>query len=188
MVWILVFIVLPLVEIVLLVKLGTVIGWPVTVLLCILTGILGATLTRVSGVRILQQIQAELVQGRAPTREIVEGLLILVAGVVLLTPGIITDVAGFLVLTPPIRRVLAASLARRFAARGSIRFGGFGASGGMGRPGSSPGSAGPFAGSDPGAEPPTGRRFGGADRGFRSTREETVTDAEFEYGEEREDR
>lgn len=179
--WILVFIVLPLVEIVLLVKLGTVIGWPVTVLLCIVTGILGATLTRVSGVRILQQIQAELAQGRAPTREIVEGLLILVAGVVLLTPGIITDVAGFLVLTPPIRRVLAASLARRFAKGGAVRFGGFGSSGGVGGPR-------PFGGPEQAAEPEAGRRFGGSDRGFRSTREETVTDAEFEYGEEREDR
>ena len=94
------FTVVPLVELALLIKLGNLIGlWP-TILIVIATGVLGAALARSQGTRTVGAIRAELAQGRAPTESLINGLLILVGGVVLLTPGLLTDLLGFSLLVP----------------------------------------------------------------------------------------
>lgn len=96
----LLFTVVPLVELALLIKLGNLIGlWP-TILIVIATGVLGAALARSQGTRTVGAIRAELAQGRAPTESLINGLLILVGGVVLLTPGLLTDLLGFSLLVP----------------------------------------------------------------------------------------
>ena len=94
------FTVVPLVELALLIKLGNLIGlWP-TILMVIATGILGAALARSQGTRTVRAIRTELAQGRAPTENLINGLLILVGGMVLLTPGLLTDLFGFSLLVP----------------------------------------------------------------------------------------
>ena len=94
------FTVVPLVELALLIKLGNLIGlWP-TIFIVIATGVLGAALARSQGTRAVGAIRAELAQGRAPTESLINGLLILVGGVVLLTPGLLTDLLGFSLLIP----------------------------------------------------------------------------------------
>jgi UPF0716 protein FxsA len=111
------FTVVPIVELLLLIKLGEVVGfWP-TVALVIGTGALGAFLTRLEGLRVLRQVQAEFAEGRVPTDRLLDGLLILLAGAVLLTPGLLTDALGFFLLIPPgrrlVRRTIAAIAARK---------------------------------------------------------------------------
>lgn len=109
--------VVPLVELVILLRLAQAIEWGPTILLVIVTGVLGAWLARREGLRTLNKVQEDMAAGRPPTLALLEGVMILVAGVVLVTPGILTDLAGFALLVPPIRRWVArratASLNRR---------------------------------------------------------------------------
>lgn len=97
---IIIFIALPLAEITLLIKAGSIWGAGNTIFLVILTGILGAALARAQGLQVLFHIQRDLQQGVMPTDKLVDGFMILAAGLVLLTPGFITDAAGFFVLWP----------------------------------------------------------------------------------------
>jgi UPF0716 protein FxsA len=99
----LLFIGVPLLELAILVKLGQVFGFWSTLAVIILTGIAGAALARWQGLRVLVRIQAELAAGKIPAAELLDGLLILIAGVMLLTPGFLTDVCGLLLLLPPVR-------------------------------------------------------------------------------------
>jgi UPF0716 protein FxsA len=108
------FIFLPMVELYLLIVLGSRIGAMPTIGLIVLTGVIGATLARQQGVSTLSKIQNELRQGRAPARELLEGALIVVGGIVLLTPGILTDLFGFSLLIAPIRRALCEKLSASF--------------------------------------------------------------------------
>ena len=111
------FIAIPLAELALLVKLGEVLGfWP-TIGLVIVTGILGASLAKAQGFMIYARIQQELAAGRMPTGELLDGLLILIGGIVLLTPGLLTDLCGFALLIPPLRRVAKTWLQRKFSNR-----------------------------------------------------------------------
>ena len=116
------FTVVPLIELALLIKLGNLIGlWP-TILIVIATGVLGAALARSQGTRAVGAIRAELAQGRAPTENLINGLLILVGGVVLLTPGLLTDLLGFSLLVPFTRdwfKKKLRSRLRRYAERNS---------------------------------------------------------------------
>lgn len=109
----LLFVFLPMIELYLLILLGSRIGPMPTIGLIVLTGIIGATLARQQGLSTLAKIQNELKQGRAPTQELVEGAMILVGGLVLLTPGILTDIFGFAMMVPSIRK----SLAKQFNVR-----------------------------------------------------------------------
>lgn len=109
----LLFVFLPMIELYLLIILGSRIGPMPTIGLIVLTGILGATLARQQGLSTLAKIQNELKQGRAPTQELVEGAMIVVGGLVLLTPGILTDIFGFAMMVPSIRK----SLAKQFNVR-----------------------------------------------------------------------
>lgn len=103
----LLFVTVPLLELILLVQVGRYVGLLPTVVLVVVTGILGAALARREGLKALHRFRAALAAGRMPHREIVEGLLILIAGAVLLTPGLLTDAAGFLLLAPPVRAFVA---------------------------------------------------------------------------------
>ena len=110
----LLFVFLPMIELYLLIMLGARIGPMPTIGLIVLTGIIGATLARQQGLSTLARIQNELRQGRAPTQELAEGAMILVGGLVLLTPGILTDIFGFAMMVPGIRKSLAKQFKVRF--------------------------------------------------------------------------
>ncbi|NLC76101.1 MAG: FxsA family protein [Clostridia bacterium] len=97
-------ILLPLVELVLLIKLGQYLGALNTVLLVILTGVAGALLAKYQGWKVLWEFRSLLAQGIIPGRKILEGVLVLAGGILLLTPGLITDTLGFLFLLPPTRQ------------------------------------------------------------------------------------
>ncbi len=107
------FVLLPLVELAILIQVGEWIGLFWTLALVVGTGILGATLARRQGFRAWLAIQSELRNGRMPAREMLDGLLILIGGIVLLTPGILTDLAGFALLLPPTRNAFKQGLRRR---------------------------------------------------------------------------
>jgi UPF0716 protein FxsA len=113
----LLFTVVPLVELFLLVKLGAVIGIGATVLIVISTGVLGAWLARWQGLGVLRRLSEDLNQGRLPADALIDGLLILIAGAVLLTPGLITDALGFFLLVPQGRAVVRKAVAARLAGR-----------------------------------------------------------------------
>ena len=113
----LLFTVVPLVELFLLVKLGTVVGVGPTIALVNFTGVLGAWLARQQGLGVLRRLRVELAAGRMPAGALIDGLLILVAGAVLLTPGLLTDALGFVLLVPPSRAVVRRIVAARFARR-----------------------------------------------------------------------
>lgn len=101
-------------ELSLLLDVGHAIGTPATLALILGTGVLGATLARRQGLGVLAKLQHELAGGGAPTATLLEGAAILVAGVLLITPGILTDAFGFLLLVPPTRRLLLAGARRAF--------------------------------------------------------------------------
>jgi len=111
---IILFIGLPLLELAILVKLGEMLGfWP-TIGLVVVTGFLGAYLARLQGFWIFGRIQRELAAGRMPASELVDGLLILVGGIVLLTPGLLTDLFGFILLVPWARTQIKTWLMAKF--------------------------------------------------------------------------
>ena len=101
------FIFIPIIELYLLIVLGSRIGPMPTIALNVLTGFLGASLARSQGLSTLRRIQKEMREGRPPAQELVEGVMILIGGVVLLTPGILTDLFGFAMLLPGFRKSLA---------------------------------------------------------------------------------
>lgn len=107
---VLLFVLLPLAELAILVEIGRHIGTLPTVALVILTGAGGAYLAKREGLGVLSQIRAELRAGRMPGPAIVDGVLIAIAAIVLITPGVLTDVMGFLCLVPATRRVIRARL------------------------------------------------------------------------------
>jgi len=121
----LLFVLVPLVELAILVYLGTIIGALYTVLIVVLTGILGAILTRSQGLAILSRIRINVQRGILPANELFDGALILIGGLLLLTPGIITDILGLAVLVPRTRHIiqkLIRSLIYRRIQRGQIQY------------------------------------------------------------------
>lgn len=108
-----IFIGVPLVELALLIKLGTLIGLTKTLLIVIGTGVAGAALARSQGFAVLSRLQMEMEAGRLPAEELIDGACILAGGLLLLTPGIITDALGFSLLIPPARKIIKA-VAKRY--------------------------------------------------------------------------
>ena len=94
------FTLVPVIELYLLIKVGAVIGSFNTVLIVIITGFVGASLARMQGLQTMTRVQSSLQQGIMPAEDLVDALIIFVAGIVLLTPGFITDAAGLLLLFP----------------------------------------------------------------------------------------
>jgi UPF0716 protein FxsA len=111
---VLLFTVVPLIELYILIKVGSYIGGLNTILLVIMTAVLGASLARLQGLRTLQQIQLSLSQGRIPAEELVDGVLILAGGILFLTPGVLTDLFALVLLFPFTRTYFKRWLRRRF--------------------------------------------------------------------------
>jgi UPF0716 protein FxsA len=111
------FTVIPLLELALLIRVGGWLGVGPTIALVLGTGIVGAWLARQEGLRALRAIQQEAASGRVPGDELLHGFLILIAGIVLITPGVLTDVAGILLLVRPVRTTLVSRLKRTLAGR-----------------------------------------------------------------------
>ena len=112
-VFLLLFLLVPIVEIYFLIVVGGIIGAFPTVALVVLTAVVGASLARYQGLATLQRLQATMARGETPAIEMFEGVLLLVGAVLLLTPGFFTDLLGFACLIPVTRRALAFWALRR---------------------------------------------------------------------------
>jgi len=108
------FITIPIIEVYLLIEVGRAIGAASTILLIIFTAVLGIHLLRIQGIQTLARVQQSVDRGELPATELIEGLMLFIAGALLLTPGFFTDTIGFLCLVPNIRRRIAASLLTNF--------------------------------------------------------------------------
>lgn len=108
----LLFIVVPAVELVLLLWLADVLDWKVTVALIVITGVVGTILARSQGFRVWRRIQEELASGQMPGKSLVDAVMILIAGGLLVTPGVLTDLLGISLLLPPCRTAYRRLLAR----------------------------------------------------------------------------
>ena len=107
------FTIIPIIEIYLLIEIGSIFGPLTAITLVILTGFLGAFMARMQGLQTLFRIQESLREGRMPSSDLLDALLIVIAGVVLLTPGFLTDSAGFLLLIPTTRNSIISWLQRQ---------------------------------------------------------------------------
>ncbi len=101
------FILTPLIEIFLFIKIGAEIGALSTIALIALTAITGVALIRHQGLSTLQNVQRQMQQGQVPAVGLLEGIMLFFAGALLLTPGFFTDAIGFILLVPPIRKRIA---------------------------------------------------------------------------------
>lgn len=108
------FLTIPLIEIAILIEIGKIFGAAYTIILVIGTAALGAALLREQGLSTLAKVQMNMDQGNLPATELIEGLILLIAGALLLTPGFFTDIFGFLVLIPVLRRRIAQTLLANF--------------------------------------------------------------------------
>jgi len=111
------FIAVPLVELAILIKIGQYLGVMGTLGVVVLTGLLGSALAASQGSRALRQIREDMMAGRMPAQSILDGALVLAAGLLLLTPGLLTDSVGFFLLLPPGRRLLRRLLTRRLRSK-----------------------------------------------------------------------
>jgi len=111
--FLLLFIAMPIIEIAVFIQAGDLIGlWP-TLGVVIVTGVAGTILLRTQGYGVVGRIRARMEEGQPPLFEMFEGLCIFGAGLLLLTPGFVTDSIGFLLFLPPLRRLIAVSIASR---------------------------------------------------------------------------
>lgn len=116
---------IPIVELYILIKIGQLIGAFPTIAIVLVTGIVGAGLARQQGARVWYEIEMQMQQGVFPADRLVDGLLLVVAGAVLITPGVLTDILGFAILIPlsraPIREWVKARLSRMMD-RGTVHY------------------------------------------------------------------
>jgi len=110
----LLFILMPVIEIWVMIDIGSIIGAGWTVLAILATAAIGASLVRFQGLGVYSRLNQAAARGEVPAMEMIEALCLLISGVLLLTPGFITDTLGFLMLIPPLRRWFALSLLKRF--------------------------------------------------------------------------
>lgn len=129
------FLIVPLIEIGLFIMIGQTIGiWP-TLLGVVLTALIGSFIIRMQGVSLIEEIRRLTSQGQMPARQIADGVMLAVAGALLLTPGYFTDACGFLLLVPPLRLTIYDFLKSRIRVVSSVHTG--------------PGGYGPGAGGPP---------------------------------------
>ena len=100
---ILLFTVIPLIELYLLIQVGRYLGSFQTIMIVLITGIIGGLLARSQGLSVQRQIRVDLRNGIIPTDSLIDGLFILIAGALLITPGMITDLFGFILMVPSFR-------------------------------------------------------------------------------------
>jgi UPF0716 protein FxsA len=153
----LLFIFVPIIEIGLFIQVGGFLGlWP-TIALVLITAFVGASLVRSQGIQTLMSVQGRLQQGEMPAQQILEGVMLAVAGVLLLTPGFMTDALGMLVLLPAPRAMIAKKMMEKMVV--SNMSGGFHAGGQAGF-GQSPFGQDPFN-RDPSDQSKDGNTFEG---------------------------
>jgi UPF0716 protein FxsA len=114
---VLLFIVVPIVELYVIIQVGQEIGALPTIAILVADSVLGSVLLRSQGRGVWRRFNAALAEGRPPAREVLDGVLVIFGGALLLTPGFITDVLGLLLLLPPTRAALRGLLVRRLARR-----------------------------------------------------------------------
>lgn len=124
---VLLLVVAPLVELYVIIQVAQVIGGWQTIALLVVEGLIGAWLLKRQGLNILNKVSQAVEQGRVPGTELVDGLLIIVAGALMLAPGFIGDIIGFLLLIPATRSLARRPIMKRFAAGGYTRW--FGSTG-----------------------------------------------------------
>ena len=117
-IWPVLFIVVPLVELYLIIEVGSVIGALWTVLLVVLTAVVGVSLLRIQGFNTLNRARQNMEAGTLPAMEMMEGMMLAVGGALLITPGFITDTLGFLCLIPATRRAMIRYLMQRSTIQG----------------------------------------------------------------------
>ena len=108
------FILVPLLELYILIKIGGYLGAFQTVALVVFTALFGVVIARIEGLRKLQQIKQSLAQGIVPAEEMLDGVLIFVAGILLIIPGVLTDLFALILLIPYTRTLFKRWLRRRF--------------------------------------------------------------------------
>ena len=113
LIFLLLFVGIPLVELYLLIEVGSEIGAIPTLFLTVFTAVLGGLLVRLQGFTTALRVREAMDRGEMPAIEMLEGVVLLVAGIMLLLPGFITDAIGFLCLVPPVRRGLLLAFLRR---------------------------------------------------------------------------
>lgn len=119
---ILLFLLVPLIEIYLLIEIGSAIGAVATIFLVVFTAVVGAYLLRLQGLATFQRVQKNLSEGVLPAQELIEGLILLIAGALLLTPGFFTDIVGFVFLVPAARKWISLkAMERSIVAAGSTK-------------------------------------------------------------------
>lgn len=144
MMWtlLLLFTVVPALELFLLLQLGSLLGPTATFLLILLTGVAGAALAKREGFSVLMDLRRELERGLPPGDRMMEGVMVLVGGLLLVTPGILTDLFGFSLIFPVTRKLLAPRLLGWLSSQVDVRvvgdFGGLDPEGPMGRPAAAP--------------------------------------------------
>lgn len=116
----LLFILIPLIELYFIIVVGEMIGAFWTVMLVIITAVVGVSLLRMQGMSTLNRAQRNMAQGQIPAMEMMEGVALAVAGVLLITPGFITDTLGFLLLLPPTRQALIRFIMSRAVVHGQF--------------------------------------------------------------------
>ncbi|MBK5937688.1 exlusion protein FxsA [Halochromatium roseum] len=105
-IFLLLFVFAPLIELYFLIQVGSVIGALPTILLSVLTAVVGGYLVRMQGVTVLMRVRAMLDRGETPALELLDGAVLLICGFALMLPGFITDAVGFALLMPPVRHAL----------------------------------------------------------------------------------
>jgi len=115
-----IFLLVPIIEIYLLIQVGQVIGAGWTIFLVVFTAVIGVWLLRIQGLSTLTRAQQKMQQNELPAREILEGMGLVVAGALLLTPGFFTDTVGFFLLFPPTRIWLVSRVAARMVVSSTV--------------------------------------------------------------------
>ena len=109
----LLFTIIPVIELTLLIKVGSFIGALNTVIIVILTALIGAYMVKLEGIGVMSRIRRSMEEGVFPAEELIDGMMILVAGTLLLTPGFFTDLIGFLIVFP-VSRAFIKKIAKRY--------------------------------------------------------------------------
>ncbi|WP_018248232.1 FxsA family protein [Orenia marismortui] len=110
----LLFTLIPMIELSLLIRIGSYMGLLPTLFLVAVTGVIGVSLAREQGFLVVSKIRKSLDSGKLPADSLIEGLLILIGGVMLLTPGLLTDISGFLLIIPLSRRIVRGLVKNKF--------------------------------------------------------------------------
>ena len=115
------FIATPILELYLLIEIGSVIGAPWTILCVLATAVIGAALIRRQGMGVYREAQAAMNREELPLKQLFDGFFLLIAGAMLLTPGFLTDSIGFILLIPPLRALIGWRVWQWLRRHGSVR-------------------------------------------------------------------